>query len=365
MPARVATNGCATAGIVAAWLSNAIGRLGELVTRVKSRAGFNAVDSAEATEIQAALDALKREATTEPGRSMPRRRRRTSLSRPKKWSTPSVAQRESKRLSAVTPNVSSCCRTGAGRGVDRALGGCDPGRCGADRGTAARHGNRAADRIAARRARRQKRRRRRPGIADLPRGSGRSLPAGRRSGARMATLARRCRRRAAGAPHAAHIQGQRADGRRPCASESSRIGWNRGFPPANCTSRRRPSCSRRSTPTSIGSATCSMRCAKARRTSRCPMPSKRSPQRPHPRRDPSGCRRRRCNAPGRREARRRAARAGQGGCARGRRSRDRRPRDAARACRHHRSARQRGRRSGDYTRAHRRRAARRKRICSS
>ncbi len=48
-------------------LSNAIGRLGELVTRVKSRAGFNAADSAKAAEIQAALDALKREATTEPG----------------------------------------------------------------------------------------------------------------------------------------------------------------------------------------------------------------------------------------------------------------------------------------------------------
>ena len=69
-----------------------------------------------------------------------------------------------------------------------------------------------------------------------------------------------------------------------CASESSRIGWNRGFLLANRTSRRRPNCSRRSTPTSIGSATCSMRCAKARRTSRCRMQSKRSPERSHPRR---------------------------------------------------------------------------------
>src|SRR4030095_15472154 len=47
-------------------LANAIWGLGELVTRVKSRAGFNTTDSAKAAEIQVALDALKREATTEP-----------------------------------------------------------------------------------------------------------------------------------------------------------------------------------------------------------------------------------------------------------------------------------------------------------
>ena len=46
-------------------LANAIWGLGEFVTRVKSRAGFNTADSAKAAEIQAALEALKREATTE------------------------------------------------------------------------------------------------------------------------------------------------------------------------------------------------------------------------------------------------------------------------------------------------------------
>ena len=46
-------------------LANAIWGLNELVTRVKSRTGFNAVDSAKAAEIQVALDALKLEAPVE------------------------------------------------------------------------------------------------------------------------------------------------------------------------------------------------------------------------------------------------------------------------------------------------------------
>ncbi|HVN36501.1 MAG TPA: response regulator, partial [Casimicrobiaceae bacterium] len=48
-------------------LANSILGLGELVARVKSRSGFNAADSANASEIQVALDTLKNEAATEHG----------------------------------------------------------------------------------------------------------------------------------------------------------------------------------------------------------------------------------------------------------------------------------------------------------
>ena len=71
------------------------------------------------------------------------------------------------------------------------------------------------------------------------------------------------------APHAAHAEGQRADGRRDAprrARAPDGIATRRS---ATCRLRRAPSCSKRSTPTSTGSPSCSTRCATARAACRC------------------------------------------------------------------------------------------------
>ena len=97
----------------------------------------------------------------------------------------------------------------------------DGGRAGDTAGSAAgaRRGTRGAGRgrvtrAAAGSARRRARRRRSRRAADIPRGSGRTPPAGRRAGARLAPVAAGQRRFAAVAAHASHVQGERADGGR-------------------------------------------------------------------------------------------------------------------------------------------------------
>ena len=319
---------------------------------------FAARDEAEAGEIVAELDALRQEATpattADDSESLAARargrRRYPSRQRESRLITPAPVPVEVPFVPAVAPSSHAPARRQS-RGIDA------DGAGARNQARGAGQRPRPPRRRPTRRSQRA-RRSRRAGAADLPRRGGRTLSAGRRAAARVATQSGQPGPGAGAAAHTAHLQGQRADGRRDASGRAHPLDGEPACSPA------RPS----PTPTpelfdaletdldrlafvldrlQKGEFNARLpwlrldrgRCARARRRSlRCRRPGRRGPT--------ASCARDR-------SARRRAPtpaapRTGGG---------SRAARHAARARRSHRSAGQRGRRSGHRARPRRRRVA--------
>ena len=129
------------------------------------------------------------------------------------------------------------------------------------------------------------------GAADLPRRSGRTLSAGRRAAARLARASLEQRELDAGlAAHAAHVQGQRADGGAMRLGELAHMMEVATRPASRRPRRDGRSCSTRWTTISTTSLSCSIACSKGETDTAAAVAW---PQRPKP---PASSRRRRATS---------------------------------------------------------------------